>query len=115
MRIAVDLDGTILSFPDFFKEFFKAMQSTGNSVGILTRRPDEESKKMIEVLASMGIKPDFYVGMPRGIDKKNYPAGIFKGIACKDLEIDVLFDDFESDNPQMLADFFSVNQHTEPF
>jgi ribonucleotide monophosphatase NagD (HAD superfamily) len=33
----------------------------------------------------------------------------------KEVGIDVLFDDFQCDDPKMLAEFFSINQTTIPF
>lgn len=106
----------LLAFPKFFSNFFAAMQAhDGNRVGILTSRRASEKDQMLEILKQMNITPDFYVAMPDDMKDKDYPQGIFKGIVCNDLEVDLLFDDFLSDDPTMIADFFTTNQRTTPF
>jgi|GEM_PF-3435838 len=111
--IAVDLDYTILAFPDFFKVLFEAFQKQGHQVGILTARPsayDDENKKF---LSSIGFSPDFYIS--KSEEYSSMPVGMFKGIVCKTKNIDVIFDDFEHSNPKIVGDFFSVNEITIPF
>jgi len=118
MVVACDLDGMLLAFPSFFSHFFKAMQNEEghpNKIGILTGRAESQKEKMVEVLNKMDIHPDFFIGMPDDMREKEYPAGIFKATVCNELGVDLLFDDFETDDPQMLADFFSLNQKTVPF
>jgi len=112
MLIALDLDGIVFSYPGFFQTFAAAMQAAGNKVGILTGRPQSQKDALLEQLKSLGIAPDFFIGKP---DDSQLPNGVFKAIACRDLGIDVLFDDFQCDDPTMLADFFSLNQQTIPF
>jgi len=109
---ACDLDGMVFSFPSFFQSFVPAMQAAGNKVGILTGRPESEKDMLIEQLKALAIAPDFFIGKP---DDSQLPNGVFKAIACRDLGIDILFDDFQCDDPKMLADFFSLNQKTIPF
>lgn len=115
MIIAVDLDGMLLAFPDFFSGFFKTMQSNSNAVGILTGRPESEKEEILKALAGIDIKPDFYIGMPDEMKKQDFPPGIYKATVCNDLKVDLLFDDFQTNDPKMLADFFSMNQTTVPF
>lgn len=88
------------------------MQSQGHQVGILTGRPEADKDENLKLLAEYGIKPDFFVGKP---DDSGLENGSFKAAVCTKLGIDVLFDDFEADNPQMLACFFASNQTTTPF
>ena len=113
ITIAVDLDYTILAFPDFFKIFFLSLQKQGHQVGILTARPssyDNENKIFLE---KIGFKPDFYLS--KSEEYSSMPVGMFKGIVCKTKNIDVIFDDFEHSNPKIVGDFFSVNEKTIPF
>jgi hypothetical protein len=112
MLLAIDVDGMLLSYPKFFQAFFPAMQAAGSKVGILTGRPESQKDTLTEQLKALGIAPDFFVAKP---DDSTLPNGAFKAIACRDLGIDVLFDDFQCDDPAMLAEFFSRNQKTIPF
>ena len=110
--VGVDLDGMLLAFMPFFKVFFACLQAGGNKVGILTARPEHDKEENLAQLKDLGITPDFYVGKP---DDTNLPDGVFKAAVCTKLGIDLLFDDFESSNPQMLGDFFATNATTVPF
>ena len=112
MIIGCDLDGMLLRFPRFFQAFVPAMQHAGDKVGILTGRPSSEVGTPTEQLKALGIAPDFFIAKP---DDSTLCNGVFKAIACRDLGIDVLFDDFQCDDPKMLAEFFSLNQTTIPF
>ena len=40
MKIAVDLDGTISEYPEFFKLFCKAMREVGCRIYVVTDRPE---------------------------------------------------------------------------
>jgi hypothetical protein len=111
-RVACDMDGMLLAFPAFFQAFFPAMQAAGHEVGILTGRPASENEQNLAMLKDLGITPDFYVGKPDATDLSN---GSFKALACNALGIDVLFDDFECNDPAMLADFFSASPSTTCF
>lgn len=118
MVVCVDLDGMLLAFPDFFSHFFKAMQNEKdhpNQIGILTGRTESQKDELVKILEKMDIHPDFFIGMPDDLKKKDFPVGMFKAKVCNELGVDLLFDDFETDDPQMLADFFSMNQKTVPF
>jgi 3-deoxy-D-manno-octulosonate 8-phosphate phosphatase KdsC-like HAD superfamily phosphatase len=111
-RYAIDLDGMLLSFPTFFTTFIPAMQAAGHEVGILTGRPASEREQNLTMLTQLGITPSFYVGKP---DHTTLEDGEFKALACTALAIDVLFDDFEHDDPAMLASFFSLCPTTTCF
>lgn len=113
--IGVDLDGILISFPGYFQLFFKAMQGQGVKVGIITARPASQKDDLRKELEKVGIKPDFFVAMPDNLKESNFPQGIFKGIVCTELKIDVLYDDFQASDPTMLGDFFTYNQGTIPF
>jgi len=113
MIVCLDIDGTMLTNPKFFEAFFKAMQGAGHKVGILSYRPIEEKEKIISVLESDGIKPDFVILKPDSL--KNMSPGIYKGTVCSEGKVDALFDDFDDLNPEMIKDFLSVNKTTIPF
>lgn len=115
MIIAWDLDGMLLAFPDYAKVFFEAFQKQGAKVGILSGRPAKEKEAIEEALDEVGIEPDFVTLMPDKLKEMDFPVGIFKGIVCTQLEVDVLYDDFQSDDPTMMGDFFSYNQKTTIF
>src|SRR5947209_213184 len=112
MVCALDLDGMLFSFPEFFQVVIPCLQKAGHKVGILTARKESHTKESLKALLELGIKPDFYIAKP---DDVELPDGLFKATVCNEMEIDYLFDDFEADNPTMLADFFSVAKHTVPF
>ncbi len=99
-------------FPAFFVEFFTHLQEH-NEVGILTARSEEQKEEVLKQLESVGIKPDFYIGKPEQL--KGVPNGVYKGLVCKEADIDILFDDFDYSDEKMVADFFSVNSKTVPF
>lgn len=58
MKIAVDLDGTISEYPEFFKLFTKAMSQAGCRIYILTDRPPGTEEMVAEQLQSYGITYD---------------------------------------------------------
>ena len=58
MKIAVDLDGTISEYPEFFKLFTKAMSQAGCKIYIVTDRPPGTEEMVAEQLQSYGIKYD---------------------------------------------------------
>jgi hypothetical protein len=89
------------------------MQKLGHKVGVLTANPNHDKENNLDLLAKLSIKPDFYVGKPD--DLRDYPDGIFKGKVCNELDIDVLFDDFNHNDDKMIADFFTINSKTIPF
>jgi len=115
LNVACDLDRTVFSFPKFFKDFFEAMQAGHNKVGILTARGTSQKKELVEAVKTIGINPDFFITMPDDLRDTHMGVGIFKGKICKDLNIDILFDDFVYSDPKIIADFFSVNTTTIPF
>jgi hypothetical protein len=112
MKIAVDLDKTLYAFPEFFAKLFECMQSTGNQIGVLTAE-DDPVENITNTLDKAGIKPDFIIQRPENL--QDFPIGIFKGEVCKRLDIDVLYDDFESSDPKIISDFFLANSKTIPF
>jgi ribonucleotide monophosphatase NagD (HAD superfamily) len=57
-KIAVDLDGTISEYREFFKLFTKAMSQAGCRIYILTDRPPGTEEQVAEQLQSYGITYD---------------------------------------------------------
>jgi len=58
MKIAVDLDGTISEYPQFFKLFTKAMSQAGCKIYIVTDRPPGTEQLVSEQLQGYGITYD---------------------------------------------------------
>jgi len=58
MKIAVDLDGTISEYPEFFKLFTKAMSQAGCKIYIVTDRPPGTEENVAEQLQGYGITYD---------------------------------------------------------
>jgi phosphoglycolate phosphatase-like HAD superfamily hydrolase len=110
---AVDLDGMLLAFPHVLIPLLATLQKAGARVGVLTARPDHEQEDIGKAAAEVGFTPDFVVCKPD--DLAPLPDGVFKAEVCTKLGIDVLYDDMESDNPTMIADFFAHNTHTVVF
>jgi len=114
MRIATDLDGMLFAFPKFLVPMFKELQKAGNQVGVVSARLNSEREEMIDRIAELDWKPDFFINKPD--DLSEISNGVYKGKVCKDLDIDILYDDFEYSDPNMIADFFTTNLgRTEPF
>lgn len=58
IKIAVDLDGTISEYPEFFKLFTKAMSQAGCKIYIVTDRPPGTEEMVAEQLQGYGITYD---------------------------------------------------------
>ena len=58
MKIAVDLDGTISEYPEFFKLFTKAMSQAGCKIYVVTDRPPGTEEMVAEQLQGYGITYD---------------------------------------------------------
>ena len=56
MKIAVDIDGTITAYPEFFGLFTKAMTKAGCEIHILTDRERETENGIAEELEHYGIR-----------------------------------------------------------
>lgn len=58
MKIAVDLDGTISEFPQYFKLFTKAMSQAGCRIYVITDKPPGTEDMVAEQLKDYGITYD---------------------------------------------------------
>jgi ribonucleotide monophosphatase NagD (HAD superfamily) len=58
IKIAVDLDGTISEYPQFFTLLTKAMSQAGCKIYVVTDRPPETEEQVSEQLQSYGITYD---------------------------------------------------------
>jgi len=58
MKIAVDLDGTISEYPQFFKLITKAMSQAGCRIYVVTDRPSGTEEQVSEQLQGYGITYD---------------------------------------------------------
>lgn len=115
LRVAVDIDGILSAYPEYFQFFIKAMQNAGAKVIVLTARPSDELEELGEVFKKVDINPDYLITMPEKMKEMRFPPGIYKAFICKYLQINVLYDDFQSNDPEMISDFFEYNQDTIPF
>jgi len=100
MKIALDMDGTISEYPEFFKIFSGAMAKAGCKIYIITDRPEGTEDNVRRPLADYGVKYDV-IKITR--DKCEY---------ILEEGINVLFDDVDQyfkDLPQEVA-VFKVRQ-----
>jgi hypothetical protein len=58
LRIAIDLDGTISEYPDFFRILIDAVRAAGCRVYIVTDRPPGTESEVASQLAEYGIGYD---------------------------------------------------------
>ncbi len=58
VKIAVDLDGTISEYPEFFKLFCKAMRKMGCRIYVVTDRPAGTEDLVAEQLQRYGVTYD---------------------------------------------------------
>jgi len=113
MTIAIDIDGMLDRFADFFEVSIPAWQKAGIKVGIITGRAYEDKDTIIAILAKVGLKMDFMFFKPDLFTDKNIPNGVWKGIICRLVNIDLLFDDMEHNNPAVITDFAQIVTHTQ--
>lgn len=69
LRYGMDIDGTITRAPRHFKRIIDALMDNGDTVYILTARPESWRDRTVELLADLGIRfhellmrPDDWVG-----------------------------------------------------
>lgn len=107
MRIAIDLDGTAWLHREFFKSFTKAMKKDGHEIGILTAHSHDYRNKDLDLWAKRGFPaPDFYISMGDEFEL----IGEFKRWAVDYHRIDVLFDDFGGNNPDIEKSFMDKGE-----
>ncbi len=58
IKIAIDLDGTISEYPEFFKLFTKAMSQVGCQIYVITDKASGSEPLVAEQLQSYGITYD---------------------------------------------------------
>lgn len=113
--IATDIDG-VLDMPilsDFFQISIPLWQKVGIKVGILTSRPESDKQIVAKVLEKCKLKMDFLAFMPDEFKNQNLPPGVWKGVLCRLMKVDILYDDFQRDNPQFVADFVGIARDTQ--
>ncbi|MBP7935413.1 MAG: hypothetical protein KA354_12275 [Phycisphaerae bacterium] len=97
MRIAFDIDDTITRCPEFFAVISKALRAAGHKVYIISYREDRGFAE--EDLAECGVSYDELIlfaddeRKAGGAKSWQDEAGRWKAEVCRQLEIDVLFDD----------------------
>ena len=100
LNIAVDLDGTISEYPEFFRVFIDAVRAAGCRVHVVTDRPPGTEHEVAAQLQSYGLQCD---AIKITGDKARYI--LAEGIT-------VLFDDVDSyfvDLPEKVA-VFNIRQ-----
>jgi len=114
MKIACDIDGMVKSYPEFFQYLIPGLQSEGCEVGLLTGIKEDQSEIVIDAFKKKGITLDFAYFKPEELNK--LPNGVWKAVICRYKKIDYLFDDFQHDNPEFVADFIeTIGDATVPF
>lgn len=111
--IALDIDGVLASYSNFFLGSIPAWQKAGMKVGILTGRSESGKEKIAEILTKFGIKMDFLIFKPDELDK--IPNGIWKAAMCRIMKVDLLFDDMEHNDPVFVSDFMQTIGDTQIF
>jgi hypothetical protein len=84
MRIGLDLDGLLDEHPAFFAFLTAALRAAGHFVAILTYRDADSRQRTEGFLAELGVVYD---------DLHFARSLADKGRLCRELEIDVYFDD----------------------
>lgn len=103
MKIAIDLDGTAWKWQKEFIEIVKAFKSLGHEVGILTAHTPDFIEKDLKLWEHRGFpRADFYICKP----KAETFIGEFKRQAIIENNINILFDDFGGNNPDIEKTFF---------
>lgn len=113
--IAIDIDGVLDIYGDFFQLSIPAWQKMGAKVGIITSRLESDKKAVAEVLEKVGLKMDFLAFMPDDFQNKQIPHGVWKAILCRVMKVDILFDDMQRDDPTFIADFVEIVKTTKVF
>jgi acid phosphatase class B len=109
MKISLDMDGTCLAKPEFFREFMAAMQARGHQVGILTGRAHTTEADGIATLSKLGFpKPDFYFG--RTPEYMPLNGAHFKSMIIKREKIELHFDDYDYDHTDTIKLFAQLGQ-----
>lgn len=84
IKVGLDMDGTITDFPDFFAAL---ASSEKFEIHIITGRGEEHRQQTIEELNKFGVRYDHMHFVDATWDKK--------GKICKDLGIQIMFDDMD--------------------
>lgn len=113
MVIGIDIDGTLDTFGDFFEVSIPAWQKAGIKVGIITARLESDKQSVADVLKKVGIKMDFLMFKPLEFQNAQLPDGVWKGVLCRLLEVDILFDDMERNDPTFVADITQILNGTQ--
>jgi hydroxymethylpyrimidine pyrophosphatase-like HAD family hydrolase len=109
MKISLDMDGTCLAKPEFFRELMAAMQARGHKVGILTGRKHTSEVACFAELSKLGFpKPDFYFG--RTPEYMPLNGAHFKSMIIKREKIEIHFDDYDYDHTDTIKLFSELGQ-----
>jgi hypothetical protein len=105
MNIGIDIDQTLTKYPDFFVELGKLFRAAGHKVYLITGLGDEGLEKRREKWSYV-LDQDFYddifttacynmeeVSLIGKEPDNEKIIGKFKQRMCKELEVDIMFDD----------------------
>jgi len=99
IKVAFDWDGTLKKYPYHFKRLIEKLKNGGAKVFLITGRPPSNMPKVLELTDHIGIKLDAYYNYPFEYDVSEFDyhrsceIGEWKGKICRDLGIDVIFED----------------------
>ncbi len=105
MNIGIDIDGTLTKYPEFFVELGKLFRAAGHKVYLITGLGDKGLKERWEKWEHI-LDEDFYdnifttacynleeVALIGKEPNNEKIVGRFKQRMCKELEVDIMFDD----------------------
>ncbi len=108
MIIGIDIDGTITKYPEFFMELGRLVKASGGNVYIITGLGDSGlSQRMSKYswfkdttwydrIITTSMYNDEERGLIGKVDSNEEIVGRFKQRICKELGVDIMFDDMAS-------------------
>jgi hypothetical protein len=106
MKVAIDLDGTLLRYPAGLLELAKCLKSGGHTVGILTaRRGDDKIFNSVSnyYKEKVGVPLDFFYFKTNETSEELI--GDFKARMIYEHEINMIIDDFVGSHPGVMDTF----------
>ncbi len=100
MKIAIDLDGTAWKYQDYFRDLIRNLRNLGHEVGILTAHSKDIEGADKRLLKARGFpEVDFFINKTN--KEKKLSSKEWKIKKCEEYDIDILFDDFDTNLPQV--------------
>ena len=112
-RVAFDLDGTALAFPELLAPIAKGLRKAGYQVGILSERQESKAKKSLDDWDKAGFKkPDFAFFRTDG-EQHQEPVA-WKTAQMEAHGISALFDDFDGKYQGQVMFFVPGKEDVKP-